>query len=214
MSDEKKGVSIAYRCPECFESIYGLVGEFAYQYGMLRIKCTCEESNLDITPKADGKIQLSVPCLYCKQNHTFTVSRGLFFDRDLFTLACPYTNMNICFIGKDEQVCGEVEKNADEISALVSRLELEGASDLQPEEMSDAEILPDASVYDLIRLVLKELEADGCVDCPCHSGSYDLRYTDTSIQAFCPECGATYDFDISTSAVTHEHLNLDKIKLT
>ncbi len=214
MAKTKERTSIAYRCPDCFETIYGLVGEFAYSYGMLRLKCQCDKSNLDITPKADGKLQLSVPCLFCKQNHTFTVSKGLFFERDLFTLSCPYCNMDICFIGDENNIRQALDKSSDDIGALVSRLELESAADLQPEDMSDAEILPDASVYDLLRLVLKELEADGCADCPCHSGSYDLRYTDTSIQAYCPECGATYDFDVSSSSSAHAYLNLDKITLT
>ncbi len=213
MADTKTRTSIAYRCPDCFNTTLGIVGEFAYSYGMLRLKCNCDKSNLDIMPKNDGKLQLFVPCLFCKQNHTFTVSKGLFFKRDLFTLACPYSNMDICFIGDEEKINDALLKSADSIGALVSSLELESAADLQPEDMSDAEILPDASVYDLIRLVLKELEADGCVECPCHNGPYDLRYTDTGIQAYCDECGATYDFNISSSAVVHSYLELDKITL-
>ncbi|MBQ2738561.1 MAG: hypothetical protein IJF38_07710 [Clostridia bacterium] len=214
MREEKKRTNIAYRCPSCFDTTFGIIGEFAYAYGMLRLKCDCGKSNLDILPKSDGKISLSVPCLFCKQNHTFTVSKSLIFERELFSLACPYSNMDICFVGKEDEIKGALIKSADSISSLVNSLELESARDLQPEDMSDAEILPDASVYDLCRLVVKELEADGLVDCPCHNGPYELRYTDTGIQVYCEQCGASYDFDTSTSATVHSYLDLDSIKLS
>ena len=95
---------IAYRCPECGQTIYGFVGKFALSANLLRIKCSCGASTLDINITNDGKIRLSVPCIFCRQNHSFVVSQSIFFGREKFLLNCPYANMDICFIGAKEQI--------------------------------------------------------------------------------------------------------------
>ena len=99
------------------------------------------------------------------------------------------------------------------LEQLVTNMEVETLDELQPMDMNDDEILPDAAVYDLIRFVIKDLEAEGKIDCPCHSGSYDLRYAPGGIQAFCPDCGATYFFPCESAAAAEEYLNIDEIKL-
>ena len=75
---------VAYRCPECGTLIYGFVGKFALAANMLRLKCDCGGSAMDITISNDNKIRLSVPCIFCKQNHSYTISQSIFFGRDLF----------------------------------------------------------------------------------------------------------------------------------
>ena len=71
--------NIAYRCPECASAILGIVGKFALSANMLRLKCDCDKpSSLDISITNDGKIRLSVPCLFCKQNHNYVVSEAVF----------------------------------------------------------------------------------------------------------------------------------------
>ena len=93
-------------------------------------------------------------------------------------------------------------------------LEAEEISDLQPKEMSEDEILPDPSVYDTIRFVLKDLEAEGKVECPCKKGGYDLRFSDEGIQAYCESCGTTYTFRSVTPSACEEYLKLERIKLS
>ena len=95
---------VAYRCPDCGTVIYGFVGKFALSAGFLRLKCSCGKSAMDISVTYDGKVRLSVPCLFCKQNHNFVVSQSIFFERDLFLLNCPYANMDIAFIGEKEKI--------------------------------------------------------------------------------------------------------------
>ena len=186
---------IAFRCPECGEAIYGFVGKFALKANLIRLKCTCGKSALDISLTNDGRVRLSVPCIFCKQNHNFVVSDGIFFGRDKFLLNCPYANMDICFLGSKENVDDELSHSADELKALLASFEAENISDIQPTDMDEDEILPDATVYDTVRFIMKELEADGKIDCPCHSGEYDLRFTKDGIEeeyivyvGYCPTC--------------------------
>lgn len=210
---QPKQRNIAYRCPGCGSAVIGLVGKFALHANMLRLKCSCGDSqSLDITLK-DGKVKLSVPCLFCRQNHSFVVSESLFFNSERFLLNCPYSNMDIAFIGDEDTISQELSRTEAELNMLMKNLEAEELSDIQPEDMTEAEILPDPAIYDTLRFVVKDLEADGRVHCPCGNGPYDLRFTDSSVQVFCENCGASYDFNASSPTMAEEYLGLDEISL-
>ena len=205
--------NIAYRCPGCGSAVIGLVGKFALHANMLRLKCSCgDEQSLDIT-MSDGKVRLSVPCLFCRQNHSYVVSEALFFENDRFLLNCPYSNMDIAFIGDEETVKQELDRTEAELNMLMKNLEAEELSDIQPEDMPEVEILPDPAVYDTLRFVVKDLEAEGKLNCPCGKGPYDLRFTDGGMQVWCESCGATYDFNATSPTMAEEYLDLDEIGL-
>ena len=204
---------IAYRCPECGTLIYGFVGKFALSANLLRVKCSCGHSALDINITNDNKVRISAPCLFCKQNHSFVVSQSIFFGRDIFLLNCPYANMDICFIGSKEKIDEEAIRSADELNKLLSNLEAESIKDIQPEELSEDEFLPDPATYDTIRFLIKELEAEGKIDCPCHSQKYDLRFCDTGIEVYCEECGATHVFNTQSESASQDYINTDSIYL-
>ena len=210
---QPKQRNIAYRCPGCGSAVIGIVGKFALHANMLRLKCSCgDEQSLDITLK-DGKVRLSVPCLFCRQNHSYVVSESLFFDNDKFLLNCPYSNMDIAFIGDEDVISQELSRTEAELNMLMKNLEAEELSDIQPEDMPEAEILPDPAVYDTLRFVVKDLEAEGRLNCPCEKGPYDLRFTDSGMQVWCESCGASYDFNATSPTMAEEYLDLDEITL-
>lgn len=205
---------IAYRCPDCGEAVVGLVGRFALSANMLRLKCSCgSEMSLDMNIISGEKIRLSVPCLYCRQNHSYVVSEALFFDKDRFLLNCPYSGMDIAFLGEEDVVNHEIQRTGEELAALMKNLEAEELSDLQPEDMDEAEVLPDPAVYNLLKFLIKDLEEEGNLHCPCGEGPYDIRFTDSGMQAFCERCGASYDFDVKTVTMAEEYLLIDSITL-
>lgn len=205
---------VAYRCPECGGLIYGFVGKFALSAGMLRLKCTCGGSAMDITVTQDKRVRLSVPCLFCKQNHSYVVSQSIFFERDLFLLNCPYSNMDICFIGEKEKCDEQADRTGAELERLLADLEAEKLSDIQPQDMDEEEALPDPTVYDAIRFLMKELEYDGKISCPCGIGTgYDLRFCREGVQIYCPACGAAHTFDTRAEAASEEYLTLDSLTL-
>ena len=204
---------IAFRCPECGTIIYGFVGKFALSAGMLRLKCSCGAHALDISVTQDGKIRLSIPCIFCKQNHSYVVSQSIFFGRDVFLLNCPYSNMDIGFIGEKEKTDRELERTGKEIEALLEELEVESHRDIQPQDVDEDEVLTDPTVYDAIRFLVKELEFDGKIDCPCHSGGYEIRYCREGLQVYCPDCEASHIFDTRAEAASEEYLKLDSLLL-
>ena len=210
---QPKQRNIAYRCPGCGSAVIGIVGKFALHANMIRLKCSCgDEQSLDITLK-DGKVRLSVPCLFCRQNHSYVVSESLFFDNDRFLLNCPYSNMDIAFIGDEDVINQELSRTEAELNMLMKNLEAEELSDIQPEDMPEAEILPDPAVYDTLRFVVRDLEAEGRLNCPCGEGPYDLRFTDSGMQVWCESCGASYDFNATSPTMAEEYLDLDEITL-
>ena len=213
MAHIPKHTHIAYRCPECGTMIFGLVGEFALSSSMLRLKCSCGKSNLDITVTNDKKLRLSVPCVFCKQNHNFVVSSSIFFGKDLFLLNCPYASMDIGFIGEKEKLDEATKENEKQLAKLISDMGAEALGDIQPQDLEDDEILPDPAAYDLIRFLVKDLEGAGGIDCPCHEGPYDIRYAPEGIEAYCEGCGATYLFSCASLSAAEEYLGLDAIEL-
>ena len=109
---------IAYRCPACGTAVMGFVGKFALSAGMVRLKCSCTESHLDINVTSDKKLRLTVPCVFCKKSHSFTLSQTIFFERDSFLLNCPYSNMDIAFIGEKEKVDENLQRTGEELTRL------------------------------------------------------------------------------------------------
>ena len=204
---------IAYRCPSCGNSVVGFIGKFALSAGMVRLKCSCGESHLDITLTNDKKLRLSVPCLFCKSSHSFTISQSIFFEREEFLLNCPYSNMDIAFIGEKEKIDAHLLRTGSELERLLSDLEAEELKDIQPVDLDEGDILPDATVYDALRFLVKDLEAEGKVDCPCHKGEYDLRFCPEGIQVFCPDCGAVHTFKLHSENSHEDYMGLDEIKL-
>ena len=206
--------NIAYRCPECASSIFGIVGKFALSANMLRLKCDCDKpSSLDMSITNEKKIRLSVPCLFCKQNHNYVVSETVFFDRDKFLLNCPYTGMDIAFIGEEEDINKELKRTEEEIGRLMASFEAEELSDIQPADMTEEEILPDPAVYDTLRFVVQDLEAEGRVKCPCSDGRYELRFVDNGVEFYCENCGASYTFTATSPSVAEEYLDIDSLEL-
>ena len=204
---------IAYRCPACGTAVVGFVGKFALSAGMVRLKCGCTESHLDINVTSDKKLRLTVPCVFCKKSHSFTLSQSIFFERDSFLLNCPYSNMDIAFIGEKEKVDENVKRTGEELTRLLSDLEAENLKEIQPQDLDDDDVLPDPTVYDALRFLVKDLEAEGKVDCPCHKGEYDLRFAPEGIQVFCPDCGAQYTFKLHSEHSHEDYLEMDEIKL-
>lgn len=210
---QPKQRNIAYRCPDCGSAVMGIVGKFALSANMLRLKCSCgSEHTLDIT-LSSGKVRLSVPCLFCRQNHSYVVSEAIFFESERFLLNCPYSNMDIAFIGDEDTVSQELSRTETELNMLMKNLEAEELADIQPQEMSDEEILPDPAVYDTLRFIIKDLEEEGRLHCPCSEGPYDLRFTAGGMQVWCESCGATHDFPVNSPTLAEEYLSLDELTL-
>ena len=205
---------IAYRCPECGYATVGFLGGLTAVSDMLRLKCACGGSNLDISKSREGKIHLGVPCVFCKSTHGFTLSTDILSRDEPTRLPCPFSSMNIAFIGDEEKLPDELDRSAEELSAIITSFEAESLKDIQPEDIDGDDVPPDPAIYDSFNFLIKELEADGKISCPCGNPDCDLRFTDEGIQAYCKKCGATHDFYAKSAASAEEYLSLNELTLT
>ena len=159
-----------------------------------------------------GKHIRSLPAL--QKAHAYTIAPTLLLERELFTLGCPYSpDIATALMGEREALNAAIEKESEKLSTLLTAFEADTLSDIQPQDMNDEEILPDPAIYDTIRFLVRELEADGKATCPCGRGSYDFRFTDDGIQVVCPDCGASYEFIATSQEAANAYLTLDEIRL-
>ncbi|MBE6639363.1 MAG: hypothetical protein E7616_07945 [Ruminococcaceae bacterium] len=215
--DQKK-TTIAYRCPHCTQSVFSIIGVFTLSGDLIRLKCPCEGSDLTIAYTADKKIRLTVPCLVCPKPHTYTISPGAFFDRDLLTLPCAYTGLDIAFIGTREKVGKAIEETGDQ---LLKMLKEAGYTDLaslrRQNEDAEDDFLTDPQVEDIVRFMLCELDDEGKIDCYCKEDGeipyYNFQILSERVRVFCECCNAEATLPLAGPADAAGFLNIDEIHL-
>lgn len=213
---EQKQTHIAYHCPHCGTAVLGYVGEFALSADMLKLKCDCGESELTVTYTNDKKVRLSVPCLFCESPHNYVVTQNVFFERETFILSCPYTKLDVCFVGKPESLQKELDRSAKELNAIFAEnnMSLPGWEEGEEEqEDADSELLSDPQVYDIVHFVVSDLCAENLISCPCGEGGYEVEVVSGGIRVFCLSCGAERIFPINSVSAAQDFLSVDEITL-
>ena len=227
----EKRTTVAYRCPDCGGGIMSAVGLFNLSADMVKLKCTCEKSEMKIVYNRDGSVRLTVPCLICSQPHTFTVNASLFFSDELFVLPCPYSDINIAFTGEMNAVKAELARTELE---LLDLLEQNGITDFSALH-GDERDLPDPQILDIILFVIDDLDAEGKIYCHCHpdpkespseevishntdedhphESRYEAEITDDGIKVTCRVCGASTIISTDSMLSAHAFLNADSMHL-
>lgn len=206
-----KQTTIAYRCPRCGAGIMSAVGFFALSGDMLKLKCDCGESELVIQHARDGKIRLTVPCILCTKPHQYTVTSSLFFGRELFTLSCPYSDLDVCFIGETNHVKAALAKNELELMEMMEEAGVESFDALH-----GPETLTDPQIFDIVLFVVRELEAEGQIHCKCaegETGEYEVEILDDCIRVFCTKCGAESRIPTDSLLTANAFLHADRLTL-
>jgi len=217
---EPKQTTVAYRCPSCGAGVMSAVGLFKLNADMVKLKCSCGASEMTIVMGSDKKVRFTVPCILCPNPHNFTVSSSIFFNKDLFVLPCPYSDINIAMMGEINHVKAELSRTELE---LLDLLEKSGLSDFNSVRSSEEEALTDPQVFDIIRYVISELDEEGKIYCRCHpegdekSGEeetdYEIEVLEEGIRISCKSCGASRIIPTNSLIAANEFLNIDSITL-
>lgn len=223
---ESKQTTIAYRCPHCGEGVVSAVGMFSLSADMVRLKCHCGKSQLEIVYSKDGKVRLKVPCLICPNGHSYTVSKNIFFGKDIFVLPCPCSDVNIGFIGELNRVKFELSRTELELLEILEENGVDSFASLHGEEEG---FLSDPQIEEIIMFVIHDLEAENKIYCKCHpapSGDaapsesdseaercYDVEITPDGILVSCAECGASRLIANDSLLSAHAFLNCDALYL-
>jgi len=215
---DAKQTTVAYRCPHCGGGVISIVGMFSLSADMLKLKCTCGKSEMTVIHTDDGKIRLSVPCIVCPKPHNYLISPKLFFGKELFTLTCQYSDINICFIGEENHVKAELARNELE---LLDLLEKNGIESFEALHSQDDKTLTDPQIYDIIMFVINELDAEQAIICSCNrngeSGDaereYEAEVLDDCIRVTCSSCHDHADIPTDTLMGAYDFLNATSLEL-
>ena len=213
---DPKQTTVAYRCPHCGAGVMGLVGLFTLSADMIKLKCSCGESEMSIVYSKDGKVRLTVPCILCPNPHSFTVNSSVFFKNDLFVLPCPYSDINICITGEENNVKAELARTELQLLDLLEQSGLENFDAFHGEQT-----LTDPQVMDIIMFVLNDLDAEGKIYCKCEHREYDSdseeRYEaevlSEGIKVTCKKCGASKTIPSNSLISANEFLNAESLTL-
>lgn len=206
---DKKEATVAYRCPSCGSGVLSLVGAFSLSADMIRLRCSCGKSEMTVQYRSDRRVRLTVPCLFCPTPHSFTVSDELFFRREITSFPCPYTGIDIAFIGSKGAVMKSLERSEHEL------LELLGEADPADLERVRNQALTDPQIFDIVNFVVADLKEEGKIYCNCRDGKGDYRVMigDNSIRVICARCGAQAEFPADSVTSAHKFLDADVLYL-
>ena len=207
----QKETTVAYRCPECGASVMSLVGIFTLTADMIRLKCPCGKSEMEIVYTRDKKVRLNVPCFLCPSPHSYLISSQMFFDQDLFALPCSYSGIDICFVGKKDRVQDAMKESEEELLELLGDTDF---SELSEHRHSEARDLPDPQVLDIVLYVIHDLADEGKILCSCpDGGDYEAEILDDCIHVRCKQCGDSLDIPAGSLTAATDFLGCEELDL-
>lgn len=208
---DQKQTTIAYRCPECGAAVMSMVGVFALTADMIRLKCPCGGSELEIVYTRDKKIRLNVPCFACPSPHSYMISSQTFFEKELFMLPCAYSGLDICFVGKSDRVQKAMEESEKELMELLGDTSFQDFAEQRGEkgEISDPQIM------DIVHYVIRELEEESAITCACpDGGDYEVEMQEDKLVVRCKQCGCKAEIPTNSLLAAQDFLNCDELELT
>lgn len=207
---DKKETTVAYRCPDCGSIVMSLVGIFTLTADMIRLKCPCGGSEMEIIYTKDKKVRLNVPCFLCPSPHSYLISSQMFFDRDIFALPCSYSGFDICFIGKQSEVEAKTKESEKELLEMLGDTDF---SELEKTRGKNIE-LSDPQILDIVMYVIHELAEDRCISCSCGTdGDYEVDICDDHLTVRCKICGDSVDIPTNSIIAANDFLAVDKLVL-
>ena len=167
--------------------------------------------------------------MICPNGHSYTVSRNIFFGRDVFMLPCPISDINICFMGSTDHVKFELSRTELELLQILEDNGVDSFSALH----GDENILSDPQIAEIVMFVIHDLEAENKIYCRCNPAPkdgeearahscedgeepervYDVEIVEDGIKVSCPECGCSRVIPTDGLLSAHAFLNCDALYL-
>lgn len=207
---EPKKTTLAYRCPACGGVPTSIVGAFSLSGNLFKLKCSCQGSYMTVQKETDGNLRLTVPCVACPRPHDYVLSKNVFFGSDIFIIPCSLCGIDICFIGKEEDVASAIVRSNDEIVKMLGDCSIEQLkTDGKKSELSDPQVL------DIVSYVVRELHDEGNLHCNCKNddGDYVCTIYDDYVLVKCKKCKASASVPANSTIAAHEFLNSDSLTL-
>ena len=218
---ESKQTTVAYRCPHCGAGVLSMVNVFSLGGDMIKLKCDCHKSEMTVVKQSDGKVRLTVPCIACPKPHTFVLSPTVFFGKEEFFLQCPYSDINIGFIGEENHVKAELARSELELLELMEKSGISDLSMLRGEE-EDEEWEDDGCDPEMLQavlFVLHELDNEKKIYCRCEATDeydpekYEFEVSDGGVTVKCRDCGAKSFISAGNYLDSYAFLDAESLRL-
>jgi len=168
--------TLAYLCPKCRQSVVVERTEFQLAAAANKLPCPCGGSQLLVELEADHA-DLTVPCLYCGQDHHVRVPVHALLHEKALAFSCKATGLDCLYIGDEEPV----------FQALRRLEEAAGEIGERPDEEST--FLNEAIMEEALG-ELRDIAQRGGISCTCGSKDYKVKVLYSAIELTCADCGA------------------------
>jgi hypothetical protein len=192
---------VVLRCPSCGRlefrgfSLFNFAGGRTWQ-----VECSCGTPLLTISRKKGKSFWLQYRCGMCDSLHISRHTRKELWSRELLTLTCKETELEVGFIGPREKVQRAVQRHDRTLAQVARDL---GFSDYFEE--------PDV-MYQLLSLIY-QLAEEGRVSCGCGSENIEIEIFPGHLQLRCQACRAEKNLPAATMADLEQVENLQEIRL-
>lgn len=206
----QKKTTLAYRCPACGSVPTSMVGAFSLSGDLFKLKCSCGQSHMVVEKLRDDKLRLTVPCVTCPSPHVYNVSKDVFFNSDVFVIPCSLCGVDICFIGKEQNVSDAIKRSNDEILRALGDNSLDSLKNDKKHELSDPQVV------EIITYVVHELNDEGKIFCGCKEdeGEYECNIYSDFVTVKCKKCHKSATIPADSTIAAHDFLNADKLTLS
>lgn len=170
--------TIAYLCPKCKQSVAVERTVFQLAAAPSRLPCPCGGSALLVEVEADHA-DLTVPCLYCGEDHHIRCSAHAFLREKALAFSCKATGLDCCYVGEEGPVfraLRRLEETAEQY---------EGRS----EEEENTACLNEVVMTEVLG-ELKDIAARDGISCACGSKRYQVKIHYSNVELTCADCGA------------------------
>lgn len=206
----QKKTTLAYRCPVCGGVPTSMVGAFSLSGDLFKLKCSCGGSHMTVEKLRDGKLRLTVPCVACPAPHTYTLSSDVFFNSDVFIIPCSLCGVDLCFIGKEQEVADAIKRSNEEILLALGDSSIDSLKNDKKHELSDPQVV------EIVTYVVHELADEGKIYCGCNEGEgeYECNVYNDFVTVKCKKCHKSATIPADSTIAAHDFLNADKLTLS
>lgn len=118
--------TVAVRCPWCGNIHINKVSPFSISGNEgATAKCPCGRDLFTLKRRRSGGYQLNISCIACDCEHIYRLENRKLWKSDLFILNCHYTDMEVCFLGKETDVKEAVDSYEKEMEEIIKELGIE-----------------------------------------------------------------------------------------
>ena len=170
--------TIAYLCPKCKQSVAVERTVFQLAAAPSRLPCPCGGSALLVEVEADHA-DLTVPCLYCGEDHHIRCSAHAFLREKALAFSCKATGLDCCYVGEEGPV----------FRALLRLEETAEQYEGRSEEEENTACLNEVVMTEVLG-ELKDIAARDGISCACGSKRYQVKIHYSNVELTCADCGA------------------------